>query len=173
MELELAIHTNKKAYKQMFIFGLILFLVVASLFFYVSARVSPGLSLILTRGLFVAAMIGVVTLIFYSLYRVLRVEPMAVVSPSGIWIKQFGIIPWSNIQELDAFTIQGIPQPYSLAIQAKDVTLLSKQASIAGKLILYESKVLNCPTIVIDKLELDSQTILNFASQYMEHNSVE
>ena len=99
----------------------------------------------------------------YALYRVNRKVPMAIINSSGIWIKQFGIIPWKNVHEINTYlSIE------SIGIQVRDTAMLSNQATIAGKLIILESKILNCPTIVIDNIELDNQTVLSFAKQFIE-----
>lgn len=109
--------------------------------------------------LFIVAMSGT---FIYALYRIIRTAPMAIINQRGIWIKQFGVIPWANILDFNTFLSNE-----SIGILVRDTVMLSKQATIAGKLIIFESKILRCPTIVIDNIELDSQTIISFANQFI------
>jgi len=165
MESELIIYSNKKAYK---IICLVLFVLNALLSFaFVSVKnhLSAGLLCTLSQVILIMLMAGLTCMFIYSLYRIARIAPMAVINQNGIWIKQFGIIPWNNIFEVTAFPAPNAP---SIGIQVRDAALLSKQASIAGKLIMFESKMLHCPTIVIDNLEVNSQTIISFANEFIQ-----
>jgi hypothetical protein len=42
----------------------------------------------------------------------------------------------------------------ALGIHIRDTKALSKQATLAGKLIILESNILKTPTIVLDNIEL-------------------
>jgi hypothetical protein len=167
MQKELVITTNKKVYKRMYYIGLIWLSILLLLTLHLQHSPLPGY-LYMVSFLFVTlCLTGTLIFLFYTSYRFNRKTPMAIINEEGIWIKQFGIIPWNNIHILEKPIIHGI-QIEALGIQVRDTQLLSKQASIAGHLIILESKILKCPTIVIDTIELNFDEITNFTDQFLE-----
>ncbi len=165
MESELVIYTNKKAYKIICLALLIFTALLSFAFVAIKTHLNAGFLCTLSQVFLIVVIAGMTCMLIYCLYRIARTAPMAIINASGIWLKQFGVIPWNNILEVTAFPAPNAP---SIGIQVRDTNLLSKQASIAGKLIIFESTMLHCPTIVIDNLEVNNQTILSFADQFIE-----
>jgi hypothetical protein len=166
MQTELIINTNKKAYKRMYYVGLFfLFILLCSISFLTHASRAGYLRTFLLI-LFWSCLGGTIVYLFYAAYRFNRKSPMAIINQEGIWVKQFGIIPWNNIRTIERPVINGMLIE-ALGIQVKDTQLLSKQASINGKLIIFESKIIKCPTIVMDNIELTFDEIADFANQFM------
>lgn len=163
MEPKLLIYTNKQAYKKICSRMLILVIFLSFILFFVRNALGAGYLCTFIQGFLFMVIVAMSIMFIYALYRVNRKVPMAIINSSGIWIKQFGIIPWKNVHEINTYlSIE------SIGIQVRDTAMLSNQATIAGKLIILESKILNCPTIVIDNIELDNQTVLSFAKQFIE-----
>jgi hypothetical protein len=167
MQPELVINTNKKTYKRMYYVGLVWFFILLCLVFYLNRSHQPGYLSTVLLGLLLLCLAGTVAYLFYAAYRFNRKSPMAIINQEGIWVKQFGVIPWSNIRAIERPIINGM-QIEALGIQVKDTQLLSKQASIPGKLIILESKILKCSTIVMDNIELRFDEIADFANQFMD-----
>ena len=117
---------------------------------------------------FVVFIVAMSSLCLIGLYKLINKTPIAIISSSGIWIKQFGIIPWSNILAVNPYLCSRFhPSIESVGIQVRDIALLSKQASITGKSIILQSKILKCPTFVIVNMELEAKTVINFAKQFI------
>ena len=91
---------------------------------------------------------------------------MAIINQDGIWIKQFGIIPWPNIRSVAIYPVPGTPLEV-IGIYIRDTALLSQQASIAGKLILLQSRLFNFPTISLDNIELENHVVIEFAKRFI------
>jgi hypothetical protein len=118
------------------------------------------------QGLLIIFIVAMSGICIYGLHRLINIDPMAIISPNGIWIKQFGTIPWNNVLAVKPYLGTTPLSSESIGIQARDITLLSKQATITGKLMILQSKISNCPTIIIDNIELKAETVVNFANQF-------
>ena len=167
MKPELIIYTNKQVYKRIALIMFIMLIFVKLIFLFIRYTIRSQLLGTIFQGTLVILGLIICIALIYSLYRIMRNRPMAVINAQGIWIQQFGVIAWSNIQDVKTFLVAGTPTE-SIGIQVHDTDLLAKQANLAGKLIILESKVLHTPTIVIDNIELDNQTIIDFANQFMQ-----
>ena len=169
MNQELIIYSDKNTYKRISFVAFAWTSIALFLFFYTRHSLSAAYF-----SLFLQIILGLIFTIaliscFYSLYRIARTTPMAIINSKGIWVKQFGIIPWHNIQKVDKCYVMNMPVEKAVGIKVHDTGSLSKQATIAGKMIIFESKILKCPTIVFDNIELETETIIIFANQFMQN----
>lgn len=168
MNPELVINTNKEFYKKLCNTGFTWLAITLFLIFYMLKSHSTSyIFLSLKWGLLIIATCIVIYLA-YCTYRILRKAPMAVIDSNGIWIQQFGVIPWNNILKLEKPIIMGVPVE-ALGIHIRDTKALSKQATIPGKLIIFEAKLLKTPTIVLDNIALKYDTIASFAQQFTKN----
>jgi hypothetical protein len=168
MNQELVINTNKNFYKKLCNTGFTWLAIMLFLLFYTLKSHSTSYPFLAFKWSLLIIIVCIIIYLIYCSYRILRKAPMAIINPQGIWIQQFGIIPWNNILKLERPTIMGVAVE-ALGIHIRDTKALSKQATLAGKLIILESKYLKTPTIVLDNIELNYDTIAGFARQFTEN----
>lgn len=94
-------------------------------------------------------------------------EPVAVLSPEGILINRFSIIPWDNIAEINTYTFGGKPVN-GLGVRLKNPSIVFKQSSFSGKCVLLWPKLLGLRYhIYLSCFALENQEILAFAQQFL------
>ena len=93
-------------------------------------------------------------------------SPAAVLSPEGIWIKNFGFLAWQDIHEFGPYIVPTTPI-INLGIRVKDISKLSAQASFNGKCAIFWSKVFGYPPIILSNLALENDEVLCFAMRYL------
>ncbi|MFZ5954182.1 MAG: hypothetical protein ACOYT8_03760 [Candidatus Dependentiae bacterium] len=104
----------------------------------------------------------------YTYFLIKNPEPAAIIDASGIWVKHYGHIPWDNIARISNYQWSSSSPFVQLGITLKDMELVRKQASIAGKMGIFWSKIFNYPPILISNIELPNQTVIDFAQQFLE-----
>ncbi len=96
-------------------------------------------------------------------------EDLAKFTNKGVWVRDFGFIPWEDIATLDKFQY-GTPL-INIGIRVNDSYKLFKQASFNGKMAIFWSKIFGYPPIIIAHLEMDHEQIIAFAHRFMENDN--
>ncbi len=109
---------------------------------------------------------------FLKLY--ISKTPAMIINSEGLWIKEFGIIPWQNITQIEEYNPFKVPFGFennmsALGINLHDTALVLENASPIGKralrLALYSKKH------HITLMDMDTQVheIVNYAHQFMDN----
>lgn len=94
-------------------------------------------------------------------------KPAAILSSEGIWLKDFGFIPWDNIAEINVYRIPTTPIDV-IVVRLKDVTSISNQASFGGKCALFWAKIFKYKYhITLSCLALENDEIVAHAKHFM------
>lgn len=104
---------------------------------------------------------------YINLFFLIKSDSLAaILSPDGIWIKDFGFIFWQDIHEFGPYIVTTTPI-INLGIRVKDISKLSKQASFNGKCAIFWSKIFGYPPIILSNLALENEQILCFAMRHL------
>lgn len=94
-------------------------------------------------------------------------DPAAILSIEGIWIKQYGLIPWDNVIQIRAYIIPSTSMEV-IGIQVKNINSVSTTASFAGKCVLFYAKLFGYQYhITLSCLALENHEIVAFARQFL------
>lgn len=127
-------------------------------------------------GVYIAALIKVLLGIFLCLFLAAYINgiflalsntPAAILSSQGIWVKNFGLIPWQDINDMSPYVVSTTPI-VNIGIRVKDISKLSGQASFAGKCAIFWSKIFAYPPVVLSNLALENDYVLGFAQRFMK-----
>jgi hypothetical protein len=114
-----------------------------------------------------AIMIGVSLLNNLLLLR--KVAPTAIFDATGITIKDFGLIPWGNIEKVALYSLPCMKSFTFVGIRCKDVAAVRAQASWAGKIKLLKPKLFGDYHLTLAHSSSVSTTeIVLFAQHYKE-----
>lgn len=105
--------------------------------------------------------------VLYGLVMLGNNEPRAVLSADGIRVKNFGFILWSDVEAISLYYVKGMPIE-SVALRVYDLSKVSRQATLSGKLGIFLSKLFKYPPIIISNTDCENDEILRFAHQYVE-----
>lgn len=108
----------------------------------------------------------------YTYFLIKNPEPAAIIDSSGMWVKHYGHIPWCNIAWVGNYQWRNSPF-VQLGVSLKDVETVRKQASIAGKMGIFWSKIFKYPPIIISNIALSNQTVIDYAQQFLSNQSVD
>lgn len=103
--------------------------------------------------------------VIYGLFMQKDSDPAARLSSDGIWVKHFGFIPWSEIEQFGEYAIAGTPM-VAIGIRVKNLKLLSKQATLSGKSGVFWSKIFGYPPIIISNIALDNDQVIGYARRF-------
>lgn len=100
--------------------------------------------------------------------------PAMIINSEGIWIKEFGLIPWRNIADIETYNPLKVPFGFendlnALGINLHDSKLLFANASRRGKralTIAFNSR-LPYPITLID-MDIPAHEIVTFVRQFMD-----
>lgn len=115
--------------------------------------------------------LGVIGVLFFvgciiNFVRMGSKKPVAIINKDGIWINQFGLIPWHNISDIRSCCYR--ESPYStLSIHVHDLKKLSSNAPFLGKCAVFWGKLFRYNPVIIGELALPTETIVEFAKQFM------
>lgn len=97
-------------------------------------------------------------------------EPLAILDETGLWVKHFGRITWSNIREISPYRYKNSPI-IMIAIYPYDRQNFSKDITFRGRCILFWSKITGTPPIIIYNTDVPYMMIINFAQQFLKNAS--
>lgn len=115
----------------------------------------------------------IVILLFGFVYSCLVIHdksPVVIFSSEGVWTAYHGYIVWQDICWFGLYRSDGIPY---IAIRVRDVTKLSKQSTLGGKVRIFVAKTFGNPPIMLSNLTLSNEQIISFAAQWYPKNSYE
>lgn len=141
-------------------------------FFYVSNGLYKYLGHYITFFLQSIILLGLVLMFIGFVYVLLlskEPEDLARLTSKGVWVRDFGFIPWEDIAILDKFQY-GTPLIY-IGIRVTNSYKLAKQASFNGKMAIFWSKIFGYPPIIIAHIEMDHEQIIAFAHRFMENGN--
>jgi hypothetical protein len=111
--------------------------------------------------------IGVMVLAGSYYYLMVRTDqPVAILNEQGIRLKEYGFISWDSITEMSTVTY-GAPIEM-IGIRVKDLSVLYKQASIAGKMGIFWSKIFRYYPVYISNIAIPAEHLLAFAQEYLD-----
>lgn len=116
----------------------------------------------------IVPLIGILTIAFFcSLVTLRDNEPFAVLTADGIRVKNFGFVPWGDVEDIFLYRVQNTPME-SVALRVYDLSKVSQQATLNGKLGIFWSKLFKYPPIILFDVDCENDEILRFAHQYVE-----
>jgi membrane protein YdbS with pleckstrin-like domain len=114
-----------------------------------------------------AIMVGVSLVNNILLLR--KAAPAAIFDATGITVKDFGLIPWENIEKVALYALPFMKSFKFVGIRCKDVAAVRAQASWAGKLKLLSPKFFGDYHLTLAHTHAVSSTeIVLFAQHYQE-----
>lgn len=182
---QLIIYSNKRIYLQMLIIMPImivcivfLLLILPHLNFFL--RTLFGFNIIVCYVFLVAKIffyfsliffsLGFIIAAFYALFNMKRKEPLAILNQSGILIKHHNFILWGDIKKFDIASMSNLPD--FIAIQVEDLTFLSKQSDLIGKISLFWSKIFGTPHITLSNFDTKIENVFVFAHRYIKKTEI-
>ena len=107
--------------------------------------------------------------IFHTIDLIRTGTKFFIFSTDGIWIKNFGFIPWSGILELGDYpATKGKKLPRAFGIRFKDPQAISQQSDWQGKMRIFWSKVFGYPPLLLPNLDVSYDEIINFCEPYLD-----
>jgi hypothetical protein len=146
-----------------------LFLIIILLgFFYLSTVLHKFLGHYIT--FFIQSIIAIMIALFligfiFAIFQNKEPEDLARLTNEGIWVRNFGFIPWNEIAIFDNFQY-GTPM-INIGIRVKDSKKLFKQANLSGKMAIFWSKIFGYPPIIIANTDMDNEQIISFARRFL------
>lgn len=134
--------------------------IIAISFFTVLVLLSLKFFLYKIMDLFIVSVV-------YTPFTIFSKGVLAMLDEKGIWVKNFGFIPWDNIVVFKAYR----PTKRSLTgigIMVKNTLLLSKQSNIRGKFGIFWAKFFGLYHITILVPLILNESIIVFAQHHMD-----
>ena len=108
-----------------------------------------------------------VVIVLYGLATLSNNKPLATLTADGIRVKSFGFIPWGEVEDISLYYVKGTPME-GVALRVHDLSKVSRQATLSGKLGIFWSKLFKYPPIILFDVDCENDEILRFAHQYVE-----
>ena len=149
--------------------------IIIALFYFLHASFSLQIlffGLYITKviqGLLIAFINLLILAIAYTFFFI-RNKPAAILTQNGIWVLNFGFIPWHMISKMGPYS-SGFPHQV-IGIYVHDVKFLSRQASSDGKLRLFWAKIFNYPHIFLANTNISNGEILEFAQNFLHKEPI-
>lgn len=93
--------------------------------------------------------------------------PLLTMSEKGIGVRNFGLIPWSNVHDVAPYRYKNSPI-VSLGIRVKDNKILSEQASFQGRCQIFWSRIFGYPQIILSSLTVSYDEIIRYSEHFLD-----
>jgi len=104
----------------------------------------------------------------YKIFFAKNLEILAIVNAQGIWINEFGSIPWANVANVvQCYYPAGSKFEY-VGIQFKDITTIRDQASWAGKCRLFCAKTFGYYHAMLTNATVSNNEIMSAIKHYRD-----
>jgi hypothetical protein len=128
-------------------------------------RLSLFIELLVKSFLYVG--IGIFSFIFiYHLLFMGTMDPLAILNPKGIWVYDFGFIPWDNVETITRCLYPAGSNFEYVGIQLKDIVSARTQANWSGKLRLFWAKIFGYYHIMLSNAAVSNDEIVSVAQCY-------
>lgn len=144
-----------------------------------AAAIMVATGVVMVRALLGAGLLRTSLLIFLACFAIMVFimgiagvlqttsrAPAAVINDDGIWVRNFGLIPWDNIRDVYAYHYKNSPLE-TIGIHVHNIKVLASQGSIGARCSIFCSKLLGTPPITLSNLAVSNRTIIQFAKQFM------
>lgn len=139
-----------------------------ALFFAVRYSAAPSLfSALFQILLFALIILLIVTSVSYLFLAPSMTEPVAIASEKGMYVRNFGLIPWKEIVEIAPYRYKQCPLE-SLGIRVNDRKTLSKQSSFQGSCQIFWSRIFGYPPILLSNIDTPYNVIIRYSEQFLK-----
>jgi hypothetical protein len=97
-----------------------------------------------------------------------KVEPTAIFNSTGIRVREFGLIPWENVEKVELYSFPFLKSLKFVGIRLKDVAAARAHAKWSGKFKLKTPKLFGDYHITLDHTTVSSTEILLFVRHYKD-----
>ncbi len=117
-------------------------------------------------GLFIMILVVIVA---WLKYLVKRDSPLAILNQEGLWLYQFGFIPWEDITEFSAYQALGNTKAGEIiGIRYKNSLKIFRQADWGGKMGIFWAWVFRYHHARLAGIDIPNEEVVSFAQKYLK-----